>query len=89
LVFGEVRSEPANLVIARHWGLLFCVGALLIYAAFHPAVRVPAMVLASIEKAGFVACIFGSSLRQYRMPVILALGDAIMVLIYIFYFAHA
>jgi hypothetical protein len=69
--------------------LLFCVGTLLVYAAFHPAVRVPAMVLASVEKAGFVACILGGPLRQCRLPLILALGDAVMVLIYVSYFALA
>jgi hypothetical protein len=67
-VFGEIPSGPVSLVIARHWGLLlFCAGELLVYAAFHPAVRVPAMVLASVEKAGFVACILGSPLLP--MPV--------------------
>jgi hypothetical protein len=87
-VFGEVPSGPVSLVVARHWGLLlFCVGALLVYAAFHPALRVPAMVLASVEKGGFVACVLGTSLRQRITPLILALFDALMLLLYVLYLA--
>jgi len=57
----------------------------LIYSEFHPALRESAVVLASIEKAGFVACVFGTSLRQRPIAVIMAAGDAIMVLIYVLY----
>jgi hypothetical protein len=71
------------MVVARHWGLLlFCVGALLIYAGFHPAVRKPAVVLASVEKAGFVACVFGTSLRRRPAVAMMAAADAVMVLLY-------
>src|SRR6516225_6221434 len=64
-LYGETLSgEPATGVV-RHWGLLlFCVGTLLVSAAFHPILRNPAVVLASVEKAGFVACVFGTSLRH-------------------------
>jgi len=79
--FGEVPSGVAAITLARHWGLLlFCVGVLLVYSAFHPAV-----VLASVEKVGFVACVFGTSLRQRRMQAISAAADAFMVLIYVLY----
>jgi hypothetical protein len=84
--FGEVLSGTASIALARHWGLLlFCVGALLIYSAFHPPLRESAVVLASIEKAGFVACVFGTSLRRRPIAVSMAVGDAIMVLIYVLY----
>jgi len=74
------------MALARHWGLLlFCVGALLVYSAFHFPLRVPAVVLALIEKAGFVACVFGTSLRQRPMALIMAAGDAVMVLVYALY----
>ena len=84
--FGEIPSGVVAITLARHWGLLlFCVGVLLVYSAFHPAVRVPAVVLASVEKVGFVACVFGTSLRQRRMPAIMAAADAFMTLIYVLY----
>ena len=85
-LYGETLSgEPATGVV-RHWGLLlFCVGTLLVSAAFHPILRNPAVVLASVEKAGFVACVFGTSLRQHPIAAIMAAGDAIMVLVYVLY----
>ena len=84
--FGEAPSGAVSAALARHWGLLlFCVGALLVYAAFYPALRGPAVVLASVEKAGFVACVFGTSLRQHPMAAIMAAGDAAMVLVYALY----
>jgi len=84
--FGEVTSGELSIALTRHWGLLlFCVGALLIYAGFHPAVRDPALVLASIEKAGFVACVFGSSLRRRPIVAAMAIGDGVMALVYVLY----
>jgi len=86
--FGELPSDPLSKMFARHWGLLlFCIGALLIYAAFHPSVRAPAMVVASIEKVGFVACVFGTSVRERRMASIMAAGDAVMVIMFVLYLA--
>jgi len=84
--FGEVPSGTMSIALARHWGLLlFCVGALLIYAGFHPAVRKPAVVLASIEKAGFVGCVFFTSLRRRPVVAMMATADALMVLVYALY----
>ena len=84
--YGEAPSGPVSIALARHWGLLlFCVGMLLVYAAFHPPLRAPAVVLASVEKAGFVACVFGTSLRQRPIAAIMAAGDAVMVLVYVLY----
>jgi hypothetical protein len=84
--YGKAPSGSVSIALARHWGLLlFCVGMLLVYAAFHPPLREPAVVLASVEKAGFVACVFGTSLRQHPIAAIMAAGDAIMVLVYVLY----
>ena len=84
--FGEVPSGTLSIVLARHWGLLlFCVGMLLVYAAFHPTLRQPAVVLASLEKAGFVACVFGTSLRHRPIASVMATGDALMVVVYLLY----
>jgi hypothetical protein len=84
--FGEVQSGPAGITLARHWGLLlFCVGALLVYSAFHPQLRAPAVVLASIEKVGFVACVLGTGLRKRQIVASMAAADAVMVLIYVLY----
>jgi hypothetical protein len=84
--YGEVLSGRASIVLARHWGLLlFCVGALLVYSAFYPEIRGPAVLFALVEKAGFVACVLGTSLRQRPITCLMAAGDALMVLIYVLY----
>lgn len=84
--YGETLSGEATTGVARHWGLLlFCVGMLLVYSAFHPALRRPTVVIASVEKAGFVACVFGTSLRHSRIASLMATGDAAMTLIYVLY----
>ena len=84
--FGTLPSDAVSRMFARHWGLLlFCIGVLLVYAAFHPSIRMPAMVVASIEKAGFVACVFGTSVREQPMARIMAAGDAVMVIVFVLY----
>ena len=66
MIYGEAPTDEVGLAVARHWGLLiFLVGALLVYAAFHPSVRVPAMVVAVIEKAALGLGVFGTSLRTH------------------------
>jgi hypothetical protein len=84
--FGETPSGAASVVLARHWGLLlFCIGALLVYSAFDPAIRRAAVLLALVEKAGFAACVLGTSLRHRPVASMMAVGDAPMVVIYSLY----
>src|SRR5260370_27217039 len=54
MLYGQAPSDVRSLLIVRHWGLLiFLVGALLVYAAYHAEIRVPTMVVAIVEKAAF------------------------------------
>ena len=86
MIFGEATTDNVNLAVARHWGLLiFLVGALLVYAAFQPSVRVPAIVIAVIEKAAFALGIFGTSLRKHSAAVAMAAGDSLIALVYVLY----
>jgi hypothetical protein len=72
----------------RNWGLLiFCVGVLLIYAAFHPSVRDPAMVFAATEKAALGMGVLGTSLRRHAIAAAIAAGDSLIALVYIAYLA--
>src|SRR4051812_42904936 len=66
----DIKDE-AGLFFARHWGLLaFCIGALLVYAAWHPELRVPVMLLAAAEKAGIVALVALHRGRPYAKGLI-------------------
>jgi len=88
MIFGEAPPDKVGLAVARHWGLLtFLLGALLVYAAFHPPVRGPAMVVAVIEKAALGLGVFGTSLRTHPAAVAIAAGDSLIALIYVFYLA--
>jgi hypothetical protein len=86
LIYGEAPTDGVSVALARHWGLLiFCVGALLIYAAFNPPIRVPILVFAVIEKVGVGVCVLGTSLRRQGIAAVLAAGDLLMALVYILY----
>ena len=77
-------SDDAGLLFARHWGLVAAViGASLLYAAGHEAVRPVVVAAALVEKAGLVGLIaleggqpFAKGLRGA------AAFDAVCVLLY-------
>jgi len=76
MLFGQAPADALSLLIARHWGLLvFLVGALLVYAAYHPETRVPTLVVAIAEKAAFAIGIFISPFRRRRAVLVMALAD--------------
>ena len=86
LIYGEAPTDGVSVALARHWGLLiFCVGALLVYAAFYPSVRTPVLVFAVIEKIGLGACVLGTSLRRQGIAARLAGGDLLMAFLYVLY----
>src|SRR5262245_8880472 len=86
LIYGEAPTDGVTVALARHWGLLiFCVGALLIYAAFYPSVRAPILVFAIIEKIGLGVCMLGTSLPGQGIAAVLAAADLLMALVYVLY----
>lgn len=85
-IYGEAPMDGVSVALAGHWGLLiFCVGALLIYAAFYPPVRVPILVFAVIEKVAFAFCVLGTPLRGKGIAAVLAGVDLLMALVYVLY----
>ncbi|HZY83570.1 MAG TPA: hypothetical protein VFE78_01955 [Gemmataceae bacterium] len=88
LLFGQAPSDALSLLIARHWGLLvFLVGALLVYAAYHAEARTPTLIVASAEKAAFALGMFLSPFRRRPTVVVMALADAGMAAVYAAYLA--
>jgi hypothetical protein len=87
-IYGDTPKDEVSRILARHWGLLiFLIGVLLIYAAFDPAVRTPAMLLAVIEKIALGVGVFGTSLRKHPMAAAIAAGDSLIALLYVLYLA--
>ena len=86
ILFGQAPADALSLLIARHWGLLvFLIGALLIYAAYHVEVRVPALIVAIAEKVAFAFGMFISPFRSRPAVLVMALADAGMAAMYITY----
>lgn len=77
-------DDEASLFFARHWGMLaFCIGGLLVYAAWHPEVRAPIMLTATLEKAATVGLVAMHWKRPYAKGLYgTALFDLICVLLY-------
>jgi protein-S-isoprenylcysteine O-methyltransferase Ste14 len=91
-VLAQLCAEPptdrVGLAITRHWALLvFCVGALLIYAAYQPHVRVPVLVVAATEKIVLAAGVFSLRLPLRPPAYIGAVIDATFAGLYLLYLA--
>jgi hypothetical protein len=84
-LFGQPPSTALHL-IARHWGLLvFLIGGLLIYSAYHAEVRVATLVVAIVEKAAFALGVFISPFRSRPPVFVMAVADACMATVYLVY----
>src|SRR5262245_60816814 len=89
LIYGQAPTDGVSVALARHWGLLiFCVGALLMYAAFYPSLRAPILLFAVVEKVGLGVCILGTSLRRQGIASFLAAADMLMALVYVVYLSE-
>jgi hypothetical protein len=86
--FGETLSGPLADTIVRNWGVLVAMtGGFLIYGAYVPACRLPALVMATVGKATFVSLVLGQGDRympQAMFPVVL---DSALVVVYVAYVA--
>lgn len=90
LILGENTSDATVILMARHWSLLVAlVGGLLMYAAYHPEVRLPAMIVGAAEKLVFGALVIASPLRKRRLTLAVVGADAIMGLLYVLILTQA
>jgi hypothetical protein len=81
---GMQTGDNTGIFFARHWGLvIFCFGALLVYAARHAEARRPIMFAAAAEKFGLVVMVAlawnDPGLAGMHGP---AVFDALCVLVY-------
>jgi len=84
---GMQVGDATGLFFVRHWGLLvFCLGALLVYAAWRADIRRPVMFAAAGEKFGLVAVVLTSWGDPALKGLHLAAGfDAACVVLYMVY----
>ena len=87
--FGETLSGPLAELIVRNWGILIAlVGVMLIHAAFNPANRRVALLVAGASKLTFIALVLsnGSRYLGYGAGTAVAI-DAVMVALFAVYLA--
>jgi hypothetical protein len=85
--FGEAPDSKASDLLMRNWGMLVVAGgALLIYAAFTPEVRLVALVFVGLTKLSFITLVLmaGSAFlrKQAGLAVVI---DGIMVVLFAAY----
>jgi hypothetical protein len=86
IVFGQPPADALGLFLARNWALLvFLVGALLVYSAYHAEVRVPALSVAVAEKVPFALGLLISPFRGRPPVLVMALADVGMAVVYLVY----
>jgi hypothetical protein len=87
-LFAKAPSDAISLAITRHWALLvFCIGALLVYAAYHPAAREPVLAAAIAEKIALVLGLFILPLPLRAPAYVAAAFDGSCAALYVLYLA--
>ncbi len=87
-LFAEAPTDAVSLAITRHWALLvFCIGALVIYAAYRPDLRKPVLVAAITEKIALVLGILLLPLPLKSGAYGVAASDATFTALYLLYLA--
>jgi hypothetical protein len=82
-------TDATSIFVARHWSLLIAlVGALLLYAAYHPEARAPILVVAAAEKIALGLLVFIAPLRKRMLTVAIVTADVIMALLYVLILAR-
>jgi hypothetical protein len=84
--FGDAPDGVLAEIVVRNWGVLIgLVGAMLIYGAYHPAVRALVLVVAGVSKLAFIGLVLLYG-RQYLATAGLSIGiDGVMVALFIAY----
>ena len=85
-LFEEDLTVPSSLLIARSWGaMIFASGLMLIYAAYHPEVRLPVLLYSIAGKLGFVFLTVGNGRYARRPAMVAAAGDVLIALLLAWY----
>ena len=85
--FGATLEGPVAEIVVRNWGMLiFLVGAMLIYGAFHAAVRPLVITVAGLSKVTFIALILtaGRPFLNHQAGVAVV-SDVIQVTLFLGY----
>ena len=82
----EVDKHPASIAVffVRHWGVLvFVVGCLIIYCAYAPAIRVPVLIAAVVEKFALGLLVFFGPVKLTSGMTTSAVVDGVFAILYV------
>ena len=87
--FGEALQGPLAEIVVRNWGgLITLIGAMLIYGAYHAAVRPLVLVVAGVSKLVFIALVLAQGSRYLGQQAAIAIAlDAVWVALFALYLA--
>lgn len=87
--FGETLEGPLAEIVVRNWGVLITlVGAMLIYGAYHAAVRPLVLTVAGAGKLVFIALVLAQGSRYLGQQAGIAIAlDAVWVVLFALYLA--
>ncbi|MGB9368937.1 MAG: hypothetical protein WCE79_23270 [Xanthobacteraceae bacterium] len=85
--FGETLQGPLAEIVVRNWGVLITlVGAMLIYGAYHPAVRPLVLAVAGVSKLVFIVLVLAHGSRYLGQQAGIAIAiDAVWVVLFALY----
>ena len=89
--FGETLEGPLAEIVVRNWGVLITlVGAMLIYGAYHAAVRPLVLAVAALSKLVFIALVLAQGARYLGQQAGIAIAlDAVWVVLFALYLVAA
>jgi hypothetical protein len=86
-MFGETLEGPLAQIVVRNWGVLIAIiGAMLIYGAYHAAVRPLVLCVAAFSKLVFILLILAQGSRYLGQQAGIAIViDAVWVVLFALY----
>jgi hypothetical protein len=86
--FGDESPTDSAVFFVCHWGvLIIAVGALIVYCAYVPTIRVPVLVAAVVEKFAIGLLVFFGPLKRTAGMTAVALVDGFFAVLYVAYLA--
>ena len=87
--FGEALDGPLAEIVVRNWGVLITlIGVMLIYGAYHAAVRPLVLVVAGVSKLVFIVLVLAQGSRYLGQQAGIAIAiDVVWVVLFALYLA--
>ena len=86
--YGDESPTSVSVFFVRHWGvLILAVGGLIILSAYDPAIRVPILVAAAVEKFAIGLLVFFGPVKRTSGMTVVAIIDGIFALLFVGYLA--